>query len=306
MPRCRATSSRSASSKQPKGDDVTRFDRPELIRRQIAAGLTMEDMELILSPMVEGAKEAIGSMGDDTPLAVVSLNARTISHFFRQNFSQVTNPPIDSLRERQVMSLKTRFSNLSNILDVSPTPAPVLVLDSPVLTTADWRKLRAHFGDKIGRDRLHLRRRRHARGPARRDPAHPQRSRSRRPPGQERTLPDRRSRRARARRDRRRARRRRGPHPPRPPRPAQLRERQHPHRRMPRPALLRGADRGRRDHRERLARRSRHRRPPGARAVRRPQPRRLPRPPPQGDRRRAAQDHRQDGDRGDLQLSRRL
>ncbi len=134
--------------KSVKGDAAVRFDRPDLVRRQIAAGLTMEDMELILSPMVEGAKEAIGSMGDDTPLAVVSLNARTISHFFRQNFSQVTNPPIDSLRERQVMSLKTRFSNLSNILDVNPDPAPVLVLDSPVLTGADWARLRAHFGDR--------------------------------------------------------------------------------------------------------------------------------------------------------------
>ncbi|RYD85447.1 MAG: glutamate synthase large subunit, partial [Sphingomonadales bacterium] len=77
-----------------------------------------------------------------------SLNARSISHFFRQNFSQVTNPPIDSLRERQVMSLKTRFSNLSNILDVEPDPAPVLVLDSPVLTAADWLRLQAHFGAK--------------------------------------------------------------------------------------------------------------------------------------------------------------
>jgi glutamate synthase (NADPH/NADH) large chain len=131
----------------PAGENL-RFERPELIRRQIAAGLTMEDMELILSPMVEGAKEAIGSMGDDTPLAVVSNNARSISHFFRQNFSQVTNPPIDSLRERQVMSLKTRFSNLSNILDVNPAPAPVLVLDSPVLTNADWTRLRTHFGDR--------------------------------------------------------------------------------------------------------------------------------------------------------------
>ena len=124
------------------------YARRDLVRRQIAAGLTMEDMELILAPMIEGAKEAIGSMGDDTPLAVVSNNARNISHFFRQNFSQVTNPPIDPLRERHVMSLKTRFSNLANILDVEPVPTPVLVLDSPVLTNADWRRLQAHFGDR--------------------------------------------------------------------------------------------------------------------------------------------------------------
>ena len=130
----------------PASDTVIRFPRPELTRRQVAAGQTLEDMELILAPMVEGAKEAIGSMGDDTPLAVISDKPRLISQFFRQNFSQVTNPPIDSLRERHVMSLKTRFGNLANILDTRERQQRVLVLDSPVLTGADWDRLRAHFG----------------------------------------------------------------------------------------------------------------------------------------------------------------
>ncbi|WP_298092485.1 glutamate synthase central domain-containing protein, partial [uncultured Sphingomonas sp.] len=129
------------------GDDaLMRFGRADLARRQVAAGQTLEDMELILSPMVEGGKEAIGSMGDDTPLAVISDKPRLISQFFRQNFSQVTNPPIDPLRERYVMSLKTRFGNLANILDVRDQRERVLVLDSPVLTGADWQRLRAHFG----------------------------------------------------------------------------------------------------------------------------------------------------------------
>jgi glutamate synthase (NADPH/NADH) large chain len=122
-----------------------RFDRAELARRQVAAGQTLEDMELILGPMVETAKEAIGSMGDDTPLAVVSDKPRLISQFFRQNFSQVTNPALDPLRERHVMSLKTRFGNLANILDVEAARARVLVLESPVLGSADWERLRAHF-----------------------------------------------------------------------------------------------------------------------------------------------------------------
>ncbi|TPG13737.1 glutamate synthase large subunit [Sphingomonas oligophenolica] len=125
---------------------VTRYDRADLARRQVAAGQTLEDMELILSPMVEGAKEAIGSMGDDTPLAVISDKPRLISQFFRQNFSQVTNPPIDSLRERYVMSLRTRFGNLANILDTEDQRDRVLVLDSPVLTGAHWARLKAHFG----------------------------------------------------------------------------------------------------------------------------------------------------------------
>ena len=68
--------------------------------------------------MAEDAKEATGSMGDDTPLAVLSDRYRPLYHFFRQNFSQVTNPPIDSLRENKVMSLKTRFGNLGNILNL--------------------------------------------------------------------------------------------------------------------------------------------------------------------------------------------
>ncbi|WP_156340529.1 glutamate synthase large subunit [Sphingomonas sp. Leaf17] len=129
--------------------DVMRYDRAELARRQVAAGQTLEDMELILSPMVEGGKEAIGSMGDDTPLAVISDKPRLISQFFRQNFSQVTNPPIDPLRERYVMSLKTRFGNLANILDTEDRQTRVLVLDSPVLTCADWTRLKTHFGSSV-------------------------------------------------------------------------------------------------------------------------------------------------------------
>ncbi|MGV3770395.1 MAG: glutamate synthase central domain-containing protein, partial [Sphingobium phenoxybenzoativorans] len=130
-------------------DALPSWNKADLTRRQIAANLTLEDLELILSPMVEDAKEAVGSMGDDTPLAVISDKPRTISHFFRQNFSQVTNPPIDSLRERHVMSLKTRFSNLANILQEETQNSHVLVLDSPVLTSADWTRLKAHFGQSV-------------------------------------------------------------------------------------------------------------------------------------------------------------
>jgi len=130
----------------PQGEHLPQWTRAELIRRQIAAGQTMEDMELILAPMIEQAKEAIGSMGDDTPLAVISDKPRLISHFFRQNFSQVTNPPIDSLRETRVMSLKTRFGNLANILDTDEQQSGVLVLESPVLTSTDWATLKAYFG----------------------------------------------------------------------------------------------------------------------------------------------------------------
>ncbi|MBL8671697.1 MAG: glutamate synthase large subunit, partial [Alphaproteobacteria bacterium] len=121
--------------------------RDELRRRQAAAGFTMEDLEMILHPMVEDAKEAVGSMGDDTPLAVLSDQFRPLHNFFRQNFSQVTNPPIDSLRERRVMSLKTRIGNLGNILDEDEAQLRILELDSPYLTNAEYRALRDYLGD---------------------------------------------------------------------------------------------------------------------------------------------------------------
>ncbi len=132
----------------PPAEGPAPIARDRLRRLQIAAGMTHEDLELILAPMVEDAKEAVGSMGDDTPLAVVSKNARCMSHFFRQNFSQVTNPPIDSLRETRVMSLKTRFGNHGNILDVEERQSGVLVLDSPVLSSTDWARLKAHYADE--------------------------------------------------------------------------------------------------------------------------------------------------------------
>jgi glutamate synthase (NADPH) large chain len=122
------------------------FSAEELRRRQAAYGLTMEDMELILHPMVEDAKEAIGSMGDDTPLAVLSDQYRGLHHFFRQNFSQVTNPPIDSLRESRVMSLRTRLGNLGNILDEDESQCHLLQLDSPVLSNAEFEAMRRYMG----------------------------------------------------------------------------------------------------------------------------------------------------------------
>ena len=123
------------------------FSGEELRKRQHAFGYSIEDLELILQPMAEDAKEAIGSMGDDTPLAVLSDRYRPLYHFFRQNFSQVTNPPIDSLRENKVMSLKTRFGNLGNILDFTNlTQENIYVLDSPILSNSQLEKFTTFFG----------------------------------------------------------------------------------------------------------------------------------------------------------------
>ncbi|SCM69264.1 glutamate synthase large subunit [Donghicola eburneus] len=121
------------------------FDGAELRKRQIAAGFSLEELEQILAPMAEDGKEALASMGDDTPSAVLSAKYRPLSHYFRQNFSQVTNPPIDSLREFRVMSLKTRFGNLKNVLDESSSQTEILVLDSPFVGNAQWTELQNHF-----------------------------------------------------------------------------------------------------------------------------------------------------------------
>ena len=121
------------------------FAGGELRRRQVAAGYTTEELEQILAPMAEDGKETLASMGDDTPSAVLSEKYRPLSHFFRQNFSQVTNPPIDSLREYRVMSLKTRFGNLKNVLDSSSAQTEILVLDSPFVGNAQFGRLREAF-----------------------------------------------------------------------------------------------------------------------------------------------------------------
>ena len=149
------------SAAQPFGDwvgKITELDGPlsgvtekaeysgsELRKRQIAAGYTIEELEQILAPMAEDGKEALASMGDDTPSAVLSEKYRPLSHFFRQNFSQVTNPPIDSLREFRVMSLKTRFGNLKNVLDEDSSQTEILVLDTPFVGNAQFAQLRKDF-----------------------------------------------------------------------------------------------------------------------------------------------------------------
>ena len=126
------------------------FIGEELKKRQYLSGLSIEDLELILHPMAEEGKEASGSMGDDTPVAVLSSHFRPVTHYFRQNFSQVTNPPIDSLRENKVMSLKTRFGNLGNILDFDNlTKEDIFVLDSPILINSQFKRFKKIFSKKI-------------------------------------------------------------------------------------------------------------------------------------------------------------
>lgn len=130
-------------------EETATYTGEELRQRQIAAGYSMEEVEQILAPMAEDGKEALASMGDDTPSAVLSKMYRPLSHFFRQNFSQVTNPPIDSLREYRVMSLKTRFGNLKNVLSEDGSQTEIAVLESPFVANAQFERMLEAFDDTV-------------------------------------------------------------------------------------------------------------------------------------------------------------
>ncbi|HEX8684643.1 MAG TPA: glutamate synthase large subunit, partial [Ardenticatenaceae bacterium] len=107
----------------------------ELTQLQAAFGYTSEELQVVLKPMAWDASEAIGSMGDDTPHAVLSLKPRPLAHYFKQRFAEVTNPPIDPLRERDMMSLRCHLGPLPDPLAPDPTFRRI-VLASPFLSPA--------------------------------------------------------------------------------------------------------------------------------------------------------------------------
>jgi glutamate synthase (NADPH/NADH) large chain len=105
-------------------------------------GYTKEEIERVLLPMFDNAKEAIGSMGADNPIAALSEQPQHLSHYFRQQFAQVSNPPIDSIRERSVMSLTSLLGRTRNVLDATDAHCRKIRIDQPVLTNGDLQKLR--------------------------------------------------------------------------------------------------------------------------------------------------------------------
>ncbi|MDE3249631.1 MAG: glutamate synthase large subunit, partial [Bacteroidota bacterium] len=112
-------------------------------RYQKAFGYTSEDIETVIKPMALDGKEPIGSMGTDTPLAVLSDQPQHISSYFKQLFAQVTNPPIDPIRERMVMSLAAFVGNNGNLLDEDPKHCHTVALKHPILTSTELEKLRS-------------------------------------------------------------------------------------------------------------------------------------------------------------------
>jgi glutamate synthase domain-containing protein 2/glutamate synthase domain-containing protein 1/glutamate synthase domain-containing protein 3 len=117
-------------------------DPGTLLVRQQAFGYSVEDVEMLLEPMGETGEEAVGSMGNDTPLAVLSDRPLPLFNYFKQLFAQVTNPPIDPIREQAVMSLVTTLGAGGNLLEQGPSQAKRLEMPHPVLTNHDLEKLR--------------------------------------------------------------------------------------------------------------------------------------------------------------------
>jgi glutamate synthase (ferredoxin) len=117
--------------------DSPQLETGVLLRQQTAFGYTAEDVEMIIQPMIIEGKEATFCMGDDTPLAVLSDKPRLLYDYFKQRFAQVTNPPIDPLRESLVMSLTMQLGERGNLLDAKPEYARLLMLETPVLNEAE-------------------------------------------------------------------------------------------------------------------------------------------------------------------------
>ena len=121
---------------------ASRIDSPTLLRQQVAFGYTSEDVEMIIQDMASRGGEPTFCMGDDTPLAVLSEKPHLLYDYFKQRFAQVTNPPIDPLREKLVMSLAVQLGERKNLLDETPGHARLLSLPSPILNDGEVEAIR--------------------------------------------------------------------------------------------------------------------------------------------------------------------
>jgi glutamate synthase (NADPH/NADH) large chain len=143
-----------------KGEQEEAKSTIPLLDRQQVFGYTQEDLKFLMSPMAVQAEEATGSMGNDSPLAVMSNKNKTLYHYFKQLFAQVTNPPIDPIREAMVMSLVSFIGPKPNLLDTNNINPPMrLEVSQPILDYADIARLRnisAYTGGKFRSHELNI------------------------------------------------------------------------------------------------------------------------------------------------------
>ncbi len=133
----------------PEPSEPLPVEDDSIYQRQRAFGYTEDDLKFLIGPMARDGKEPTGSMGNDTPLAVLSNRPQLLYNYFKQLFAQVTNPPIDPIREDLVMSLKTFIGRERNLLDESPEHCHRLQLPQPILTNEDLAKIRHAPEDRI-------------------------------------------------------------------------------------------------------------------------------------------------------------
>ena len=127
----------------PKAANTNSVLRASLLDLQQAFGYTQESLAFLMSPMASTSMEAVGSMGNDTPISALSSKSKLLHTYFKQNFAQVTNPPIDSIREELVMSLVSFIGPRPNILDLEGTSkGKRLEVDQPILTNEDLERIR--------------------------------------------------------------------------------------------------------------------------------------------------------------------
>ncbi len=123
------------------------FEPLELSRQQVAHGISIEELDMVFPPMIKGAQEAVFSMGDDIPLAVLSTYPRLLFTYFKQRFAQVTNPPIDPIREWAVMTVAAGLGPERNLLAETPEHAKVVNLDSAILLEHQLERIK-HLSDE--------------------------------------------------------------------------------------------------------------------------------------------------------------
>jgi glutamate synthase (ferredoxin) len=135
----------------PPARKVHEPDHETVLRRQETFGYSAEDVRLLVNPMADSGTEAVGSMGNDTPLAVLSDRTQLLYNYFKQLFAQVTNPPIDAIREEIVMAVETSIGPEGNLLDPEPTAARQISLPFPVLRNEELEQLRTLDGTTAAR-----------------------------------------------------------------------------------------------------------------------------------------------------------
>ncbi len=136
----------------PETLNVPQPDHPTIRQRQQAFGYTVEELKMVITPMVVSGEEPVSSMGTDTPLAVLSDRPQLLFKYFKQLFAQVTNPPIDPIREQLVMSLVTNIGPKPNLMAETPEACRRIKVQQPILTNAELQKIREiedpHFKSK--------------------------------------------------------------------------------------------------------------------------------------------------------------